>query len=97
VFLVVSTAVRMRRLRARERERYGDEAIAEGGRLRRAHVEFLDWAERYDTGGLEMRSRALHEAWVATLPCPTLRLDGDRPVAEQLARVEAAAATPASA
>ena len=90
VLLLVPTEVRLARLRAREIERYGAEAIALGGPLRSAHVEFLDWAGRYDAGGPEMRSRAMHEAWVAALPCPTLRLEGDRAVAAQLARVEAA-------
>jgi hypothetical protein len=78
------------RLRAREVERYGREAIAPGGALHGSHTEFLDWAARYDAGGLDMRSRALHEVWLAALPGATLRLEGDRPVAEQLARAEAA-------
>lgn len=89
VFLVVPTQVRLMRLRAREIERYGPHAIAAGGELYKPHVEFLEWAGRYDTGGLEMRSRALHEAWLATLPCAVLRLEGDRSVAEQLARIDA--------
>jgi hypothetical protein len=89
VFLAVATEVRMARLRAREVERYGRKAIAPGGALHGSHTEFLDWAARYDAGGLDMRSRALHEAWLATLPGPTLRLEGDRPVADQLARIEA--------
>ncbi|HEY7653523.1 MAG TPA: AAA family ATPase [Methylomirabilota bacterium] len=89
VFLVVPTEVRLARLRAREVERYGHEAIAPGGPLRKAHVEFLDWAGRYDAGGPQMRSRALHDAWRSALPCPTIRLEGDQAVAEHLARVEA--------
>jgi adenylate kinase family enzyme len=90
VFLVVPTDIRLARLRAREVQRYGREVIAPGGALHGSHTEFLDWAARYDAGGLDMRSRALHEAWLAALPGPTLRLEGDRPVAAQLARVEAA-------
>lgn len=90
VFLVVPTAVRMARLRARETARYGDTAIAPGGALHDAHVEFLNWAGRYDAGGAEMRSRVLHEAWLSTLPGAVLRLDGDRSVAEQVTRIEAA-------
>jgi hypothetical protein len=78
----------MARLRAREIERYGAAALAPGGSLHQAHVEVLDWAERYDAGGLDMRSRARHEAWLAPLS-GVLRLEGDRPVAEQLARLEA--------
>ncbi|MGH7769568.1 MAG: hypothetical protein ACREQP_19140 [Candidatus Binatia bacterium] len=88
VFLLVPTQIRLTRLRAREIERYGREAIATGGKLHQTHVEFLDWAERYDTGGLEMRSRTLHEAWLARLPGAVLRLEGDRSVADQLAQIE---------
>jgi hypothetical protein len=32
--------------------------------------------------------RALHEAWLAMLPTAVVRLDGNVPVAEQLARIE---------
>jgi len=85
VFLVVPTPVRLARLRARAVARYGRHAIAPGGRLHAAHVEFLEWAGRYDAGDLEMRSHALHEAWLAALPCPVVRLDGDRSIDEQLA------------
>ena len=89
VFLAVPTPVRLARLRVRESERYGQHAIASGGELHGAHMEFLDWAGRYDTGGLEMRSRALHEAWLATVSCPVMELEGDRSAGEQLERIEA--------
>src|SRR5688572_20498003 len=88
VFLAVPTPVRLARLRLREIERYGEQ-IAPGSEVHRAHEEFLDWAERYDTGGLDMRSRALHEAWLATIPCAVIRLEGELSAADQLARIEA--------
>ena len=88
VFLVVPSDVRLTRLRAREIARYGRDAIAPGGSRHQAYVEFLDWCAGYDGGGLDMRSRALHEAWLAALPGPVLRLEGDRPVGDQLRRVE---------
>ena len=90
VFLVVQAEVRLARLRAREIERYGREALMPGGPLYDAHVEFLDWAGRYDAGGVEIRSRALHEAWLARVPGAVLRIEGDRSVAEQLMQIEAA-------
>jgi adenylate kinase family enzyme len=90
VFLVVPTPVRLTRLRAREAVRYGLQAISTGGGLHDAHVAFLDWAGRYDAGGAEMRSRALHEAWLSTLPGAVLRLEGNRAVAEQLTQIERA-------
>jgi adenylate kinase family enzyme len=88
VFLAVASATRLARLRAREIARYGLDAIAPGGARHQASVEFLDWCAGYDAGGLAMRSRALHEAWLAALPGPVLRLEGGQSVGEQLRRVE---------
>jgi adenylate kinase family enzyme len=87
VFLTVPTSVRLARLRARESERYGQRITPEG-ELHEAHVAFLEWAGRYDTGGVEMRSRALHEAWLTRIACAVVRLDGNLPAGEQLARLE---------
>lgn len=86
VFLDVPTSVRMARLVARERARYGD-AVLPGGPRYDASRAFLDWAASYDTGGVDMRSRARHEAWLAALPCRSIRLDGDRPLVDRVARV----------
>jgi len=52
-----------------------------------SHCAFLAWAAEYDTGGPDMRSLARHLGWLAALPCPVLRLEGEMPVAEQVARV----------
>ena len=80
---------RLARLRAREAARYGREVIAPGGARYDSHVEFLSWAGGYDTGGVKMRSQgALHEAGLLTLPGVVRRLEGDRPVAPQRARIE---------
>jgi adenylate kinase family enzyme len=80
VFLTLPTEIRLARLRAREVSRYGDAAIAPGGWAHTMHKEFLEWAARYDSGGLEVRSLAMHEAWLAHVPCPVLRLDSRNPV-----------------
>lgn len=40
------------------------------------HVEFVDWAASYDRSDRPGRSLERHEAWLRTLPCPVLRLDG---------------------
>ena len=94
VFLLAPVEVRLTRLRGREVMRYGHDAIAAGGKLHKAHVEFMNWAQRYDDGGLNMRSRALHERWIERLPLPVLRLDGNKPVDTLLAEIETAAASP---
>jgi len=78
VFLSVPDEIRLPRLRRRE-EDHGlpPEKIA----------EFMAWAARYEEGGLDVRSRKSHEAWLATLACPVLRLDGDLTTEERMRRV----------
>jgi adenylate kinase family enzyme len=89
VFLYIPQEVRMARIRARDRERYGG-AILPGGAMHAQHLEFIEWARQYDTADESMRSLVLHEKWMRTLPCRCIRLDGDLTTDERLARVAAA-------
>jgi hypothetical protein len=50
---------------------------------------FLEWAASYDAGGLDIRSRRLHEQWLGTLPCPIVCVEGEYSIKEQLAMLEA--------
>ncbi len=84
IFLSVPTAVRIERLRQREAKRYGSR-IEPGGDRHEASTAFLEWAAEYEIGPPEGRSRDMHEAWLKTLPCPVLRLEGDRPIETQRA------------
>ena len=52
--------------------------------------EFLAWAAAYDEAGIEMRSRTMHERWLAARTCPGIRLEGDLTTGERLRRVRAA-------
>ncbi|MGE0001414.1 MAG: AAA family ATPase [Fimbriimonadaceae bacterium] len=79
VFLELDAEIRLQRLRDRERERYGGR-IEEGGDMYDAHLAFIEWAGRYDDPGATVRSRRMHEAWLATLSCTILRLDAAAPV-----------------
>ncbi len=94
VFLWIPGALRMRRLKQREIDRYGAAALGPGGAMHQKHLEFLAWAAQYDTAGPEMRSRVKHEAWLATLPCPVVRLEGDQSVEDRVAAVLRAIAEP---
>ena len=89
VFCAVPTEVRLARLRAREVERYGEAPIAPEGALRAKHEAFLSWASSYEHGPVVERSRAMHEAWLATLPCPVVRLEDTDDVETRLKRVVA--------
>ena len=79
VFLKLDPSVRMDRIRRREVARYGAR-IQPGGDMVEASAAFLDWAAAYDTAGLEQRSLAKHEEWLATQTAPVLRLDSARPL-----------------
>jgi adenylate kinase family enzyme len=82
VFLYVATPVRLARLRMRERERFGEAALAPGGSMHEHHQEFLTWAASYDDGRMAGRNLPRHKAWLAALSCPVLELDGGRSIAE---------------
>ena len=75
------TAVRLERLRARERARFGDR-IDPGGDMYENHKEFIEWAALYDEGGIEMRSKARHDEWQKLLKCPLVCVDGSLPLEE---------------
>ena len=83
VYLWVPCEIRLERLRQRERERYG-ERIMPGGDMYEKSQAFLDWAASYDDGGLDMRSRRLHEQWLSTLPCPIVCIEGEYIIKEQI-------------
>jgi adenylate kinase family enzyme len=75
VFIYTDANIRIARLRQRGIEREGAE-IEPGGPRERQYREFLEWAASYDEGGIEGRTLAKHEAWLSTLRCPVLRVDG---------------------
>ncbi len=86
VFLLIPQALRMERLASRERDRYGDRLQRDPQLAERSHA-FLDWARRYDDPTFEGRSRQQHEQWLATVPCPIVRIEGDTTVAQRVERV----------
>ena len=75
VFLIAPAAARVARLRHRDLERYGAAALAPGGAMHEQQESFYAWAATYDTGSGGGRSRANHEAWLASLDCVVIRLE----------------------
>ena len=76
VFLFVETSIRLQRLAHRDLERHGT-----------VNPEFIAWAAQYDQGPSAGRSLARHTAWLESLNCQVVRLDGDLAVAERLDRL----------
>jgi len=81
VFVSVPRETRMMRLRAREAAHFGADAVAPGGWRHGETEDFVEWASHYEAGDREGRSLVKHEAWLAGLPCPVVRVDGSRPLA----------------
>ncbi|MBP6563140.1 MAG: hypothetical protein KA214_06690 [Neisseriaceae bacterium] len=87
VFLYLASEVRMARIRARERARYGDR-VRERGDMYAHSQAFLAWAADYDDTQEHSRTRYRHEQWLATLSCPVLRLNSAASVDDLLASVQ---------
>ena len=60
--LITDTEIRVERLKAREKQKFGDR-IMPGGDMYTQHMEFIEWARNYDTGSVNMRSKAKHDEW----------------------------------
>ena len=80
----------MHRLRAREAQHFGTDAVSPGGWRHEETKAFLEWASHYEDGTREGRNLARHRAWLERLPCPVMRLDGTRPLFELVATVREA-------
>jgi adenylate kinase family enzyme len=93
VFVHTAQPIRLDRLRAREAKRFTADAVAPGGWRHQETEEFIEWASQYDGGGLDRRSFEKHQAWLAGLPCPVLRLDGARALPDLVSGVMAAITT----
>lgn len=86
IYLWVPWELREQRLLKREQARYGNHRISEGGDMHSLHLEFMDWASRYDTAGSEQRSRRSHEQWIESLPkrISFIRIEGNYTPCETL-------------
>lgn len=83
VFLYIPQEVRLARLFRREQERYGDK-IKPDGDLYVHHQKFIEWAIRYDCGGMEVRSKFKHEHWLNQLECPVIKIGRDVTIDEKI-------------
>jgi len=83
ILVETPTEVRIERLKKREYDHFGDRVLP-GGDMYEAHLEFLEWAARYDSAGPEQRSHALHEQWLQKVSCPIAVVDGTLPVEEMV-------------
>ena len=53
-------AIRIERLEKREKQKFGDRILPDGD-MYTTHMKFMEWVRAYDTGSVEMRSKAKHD------------------------------------
>ena len=76
IYLYVPQEERMKRLQEREIKRFGKEILNPDDSRHETHQGFMDWAKLYDTEGLAIRSKAMHDKWMNRLDCPIICLEG---------------------
>ncbi|MGN0388945.1 MAG: hypothetical protein ACI4ER_08995 [Suilimivivens sp.] len=52
------------------------------------HIEFIEWARKYDTGSVDMRSKAKHDEWQKLLQCKQIVLDGSDDLEENFKKMQ---------
>jgi adenylate kinase family enzyme len=86
VFLHIPQAVRIARLMARERARYGTN-IDPGGSQYESNRAFMAGARGYESGAYPVQNLINARAWLARQTCPVLEIEGAVPLADSLAAV----------
>lgn len=87
VRLVTDTDIRIERLKLREKKHFG-QRIMPGGDMYEHHMEFIEWAREYDTGSVNMRSKAKHDEWEKLLLCRQIVLNGTDDLDENFKKVQ---------
>ena len=77
IHIVVPREIRLQRIRERSLRKFGDRALP-GGDLYEAEKRFRESAGDYETGTKSPNLQE-HTAWLQSLPCPMLRLNGALP------------------
>ncbi len=75
--------IRIQRLLAREKQRYGDR-INPGNDMHQIHKEFVEWAKKYEVGGMEMRSKKSELEWIKDITGKLIMLEGNEAPEDEL-------------
>ena len=83
VYKYVEQEIRIKRLLEREKKRYGNR-IDFGNDMYEIHKEFVEWNKKYETGGMEMRSRKSELSWISDIKCKIIKFEENEPPEEEL-------------
>jgi len=84
IFLSTPNELRMKRLKARERQNYGSR-IDIGGDMYESNIAFLEWAKGYESNSKLSRNLEEHKERIKLLSCPVLQLDGSNELKDKVA------------
>ena len=84
VFMTAPAEIRAERLKKRSLERCGNRVLPGGDMYEASEVnqDYFECARSYDKDISPQVCLVQHEQWVAELPCPVLRVDGTKEIAE---------------
>jgi adenylate kinase family enzyme len=83
IYKYIEQGIRIERLKRREKERYGNR-IDEGNDMYKTYLEFIEWAKKYETGGMEMRSRTSELYWIKDVKGKIIILEENKTPEEEL-------------
>lgn len=75
VFIRLENAERMKRLKKREYERYGEKLLTDK-RIQQNSKVFLEWANQYENPDFDGRTLKIHTKWIDLLQCKVLKING---------------------
>ena len=78
IYLEVPLDIRMKRIRQRAVDKFGDKVLP-GGAMYEQEEKFFAYAEKRKPDAIE--------GWLKTVPCRVIRLDGTQPVQENVRRI----------
>ncbi|MFA5036218.1 MAG: AAA family ATPase [Candidatus Izemoplasmatales bacterium] len=87
VYMHLPVATRLERIRNREIRRFGDR-VAPNGDMYKMHLDFLDWAAKYDIGDSTRRSKKQHLEWINKVDKPVLIIEDAFSIEELLSKIE---------
>ncbi|MBK8565428.1 MAG: AAA family ATPase [Saprospiraceae bacterium] len=87
VWLWLPAAVRIPRIEQRERQRYGNARLEEGGDLHLVFEKFKTWAAECDVAGSGLRSKITELAWLEKMACAVLKIEEETEIEQLLDRV----------
>jgi len=95
IFIRLDNNERMKRLKKREIQRYGDK-LRNDQVTRKNSKEYLDWANQYENPKFDGRTLRVHNDWIKLLNCEVLRIDGGAQLNNKVEKVLIALKTTAN-